>query len=183
VIDTRPWPQFREAHIDGALFAPAGKMFHSAAGSYVEPGGDIVLVAEEASVDAIVRDLVRIGLDDVTRYVTPEDFAEWAGRGGKTTSTPELSSTDLAARMREGDLFVLDVRRAVEHAGGAVPSALNIVHTRLPAHLDKLPRGKPIVVHCQSGFRSAMACAFLARAGYDVSNLAGGYAAWKASGA
>ena len=43
-----------------------------------------------------------------------------------------------------------------------------------------MPSGRPLVVHCQTGYRSAIAASILARHGItDVRDLAGGYEAWQ----
>ncbi|MFM7260387.1 MAG: rhodanese-like domain-containing protein [bacterium] len=75
--------------------------------------------------------------------------------------------------------FVLDVRRRVEFAQGNIAGACNIAHTRLLGKLAEIPRDRPILVHCQLGGRSARAAALLAKHGHRVTNLAGGFAAWK----
>jgi hydroxyacylglutathione hydrolase len=49
--------------------------------------------------------------------------------------------------------------------------------------IDELPRDKPLVVHCQSGARSAIAASVLRAKGMtNVVNLTGGFAAWEAGG-
>jgi hydroxyacylglutathione hydrolase len=75
-------------------------------------------------------------------------------------------------------LSVLDVRRASEFAGGHLEGAANIAHTRLLSRLAELPRDRALLVHCQGGVRSARACALLERHGFQVTNMAGGYAAY-----
>ena len=43
---------------------------------------------------------------------------------------------------------------------------------------------RPVAVHCKGGYRSAIACSLIQRAGFDhVMNLIGGYDAWRACGA
>jgi hydroxyacylglutathione hydrolase len=49
----------------------------------------------------------------------------------------------------------------------------------LGARPDEVPTGKPIVVHCASGWRSSVAASWLRARGFDnVSDLAGGYQQW-----
>jgi len=46
-----------------------------------------------------------------------------------------------------------------------------------------VPRDKPVVVICGSGYRGSIAASFLQREGYEeVSNVLGGMSAWKAAG-
>jgi rhodanese-related sulfurtransferase len=49
--------------------------------------------------------------------------------------------------------------------------------------LGDLDRSKPVVVHCKGGYRSAIACSLIQRAGFEnVTNLIGGLDAWQATG-
>ena len=80
-----------------------------------------------------------------------------------------------AVRDREDGAAVLDVRRASEYAAGHVPDAANVAHTRLADRLDEVPSGDPLYVHCQSGVRSAVASALLAREGHDVRYVNDGF--------
>ncbi len=41
--------------------------------------------------------------------------------------------------------------------------------------VKKLPKDKPVYVHCFSGMRSYIACRLLTGNGYDTYNLAGGF--------
>lgn len=54
---------------------------------------------------------------------------------------------------------VLDVRSAKEYAQGHIKNAINIPHTQVEEHLDKLKtfKDKTIVVHCRSGYRAGKA--------------------------
>ena len=95
----------------------------------------------------------------------------------------EISASEAAALVADRRVNVLDVRRATEFAGGHVPGAINIAHTRLAARTGDVPRDRPLIVNCQGGTRSARATALLQRAGYDVMNLKGGFSAWEKSNA
>jgi hydroxyacylglutathione hydrolase len=182
VLDTRSWGQFREGHVPGALHTPWGSAFAIVAGSYVAEGSAICVIAEKAIVDEVVRRLVRIGLDRVESYATPEAISAAAARGLRVEKTGEIDSVELRRRREAGGVFVLDVRRGDEFAAGRVPGATNVPHTRLAARLKDVPRDRSIVVHCQGGTRSAFATALLQREGYDAVNLAGGFGAWQKAG-
>ena len=75
----------------------------------------------------------------------------------------------------------LDVRTEEEHDHLAFPFALHIPIHELPDRLDEIPRDKFIITMCLTGFRAAMAYAFLRTQGFDeikalkgrLDNLAG----------
>ena len=62
---------------------------------------------------------------------------------------------------------MLDVRTAAEWSAGHLPGAVNIPLGELPSRVGELPRGRPLVVHCQAGGRAAIAASLLQRAGRD----------------
>lgn len=183
VIDTRPWADFRAGHLPGSLFAPQDNMFHPVVGSYVKENEPIYLLAPESKIDGLVRDLVRIGLDNIQGWISPESLREYAGAGGKLAASKEIDVGAARDRMASGGVFMLDVRRADEFAAGHLPKAMHAAYPRLPERLAELPKGTPILVNCRSGGRSARAVAYLQRLGYDATNIAGGFLAWEKSGA
>jgi hydroxyacylglutathione hydrolase len=178
VIDTRDWAAFRDAHVAGSLFCPLTKQFNSDAGSFVTEDEDIVLLVDPARVDEAVRDLVRIGLDRVVGFFDAARFGELAAAGATIAKTREIAASDTDSEISTRAPFVLDVRRATEHAAGNIAGALNIAHTRLLGKLAEVPKERELLVHCQAGLRSARACALLERHGYTVTNMGGGFGAY-----
>jgi rhodanese-related sulfurtransferase len=92
---------------------------------------------------------------------------------------------DLDARAAErlfaaGGLHVLDVRTPQEVAAGKLPGALHIPIQELEERVRELPKdGRPTLVYCAAGSRSAAACEFLSTQGFSgLHNLAGGISAW-----
>lgn len=70
---------------------------------------------------------------------------------------------------------LVDVREASEVAAGTIPGAINIPLAEIPFRLRELDPGRPVVLLCRSGARSAQAARFLVAQGFtDVINLHGG---------
>lgn len=178
ILDTRPWAQFRENHIAGALWAPLSNYFPNAAGSYLEPGTPFYLIVAENRLKEAVTDLIRIGLDDVAGYATPETLAQYQAAGGRVA---QIASLPIAKLNSEGgkNALLLDVRGAAEFEAGHLRNAVNIAYTHLSKRLAELPKEQPILVHCRTDNRSAIAAALLQRHGYNVTHLGGGFAAWQ----
>ena len=175
VIDTRPdRSAFMASHLPGSLYAPLGSSFSTVVGSYVtDPATPLVLVAPAERVGEAVRQLVRIGLDQIVATASYETLAAYSQAGGETATIPEVHFE--AVRDRADAAVVVDVRRQAEVEAGHVPDALWVPHTRLAARLDAIPAGQPLLVHCQSGVRAAVASAFLAAQGYDVTYVNDGF--------
>jgi rhodanese-related sulfurtransferase len=89
----------------------------------------------------------------------------------------------LAEQLRDADPpLVVDVRTEREWRQARIDDSLNIPLGELANRLDELPRERPIVVHCGSGYRSSIAASILRRAGVsDLSDMVGGLEAWTAS--
>lgn len=93
----------------------------------------------------------------------------------------DLSPADAAAAVANGG-WLLDVRGDDEWDAGHAAAAVHIALAELADHLHEVPRDRTIVCVCRSGGRSARAAEFLADAGHDTRNLAGGMEAWVAAG-
>jgi hydroxyacylglutathione hydrolase len=77
---------------------------------------------------------------------------------------------------------VLDVRTRREWEEGRIDGSLNIPLGRLAERLAEVPRHRPVVVQCATGYRSSIAASLLRRHGFDeIADLVGGMAAWEAS--
>ena len=74
---------------------------------------------------------------------------------------------------------MLDVRTTAEYAAGHLPNATHIHAGRLLVNLERIPRDRPVVVHCQAGARSAAAISVLRANGFEnVLDLGMGYEGW-----
>jgi len=110
----------------------------------------------------------------------------------------DVTGEELARRLGENGLVVLDVRSAAEFSGeagypcdprqGHIPGARNVDLQELLAAGDVAviralvgaPEGSEVIAYCHSGSRSAMASEVLRRAGYDARNYVGSWHDWAA---
>lgn len=92
----------------------------------------------------------------------------------------DASTKEGVALVASGNVRVVDVRTRQEMAAGIIPGALLIPIDELEARMKEIPRDdRGTLVYCASGGRSAAACEFLSRAGWNgVVNLQGGFSAW-----
>ena len=92
----------------------------------------------------------------------------------------------LAAQLKQllaahEQFFLLDVRHSYEHEVNHIPNSILIPLPELSERIAELEQYKdtPIIVYCQAGVRSAMACKFLAAHGFkQLVNLTDGMQAW-----
>ncbi|HMK30509.1 MAG TPA: rhodanese-like domain-containing protein, partial [Terriglobales bacterium] len=79
-------------------------------------------------------------------------------------------------------LHLLDVRREGEWKAGHIEGADWLPLDDFRDSSLSVNRNAPIAVHCKSGYRSAIACSLLQRAGFtNVRNVLGGFDAWQAA--
>jgi rhodanese-related sulfurtransferase len=91
------------------------------------------------------------------------------------------SAADVAAALNRGDM-VIDVRTADEYASGHIPGSVFMPLFAVPLRLSELDRRRDVYVVCESGARGQQASRYLDERGYQVRNLDGGMASWRASG-
>ncbi len=96
--------------------------------------------------------------------------------------TLTMSQKELMVRTKsEMNTFVLDVRSPKEYDSGHIPGAVNINHTELSNHLEKLRgyKDKDVVVYCERGVRAKKAQGILRATGFShVYHLKGDMARW-----
>ncbi|WP_341835253.1 MBL fold metallo-hydrolase [Chitinophaga pollutisoli] len=165
VIDTRPENIFKEGHIPGSINLMEGGKFETWLGSIVAPEECYVLLAADTvRLDDLLRRTAKIGYES---FIAGTGIAQ-----GGTAVTPAL---DVEAFRKNPEQFtIVDVRNDSETAAGLLfPGAVAIPLHQLRERTAEIPTGKPIVVHCAGGYRSAagssiVAAAFPAATVYDL---------------
>jgi rhodanese-related sulfurtransferase len=100
-----------------------------------------------------------------------------------STGCKNIGSDTLNEKIKSSeDFFLLDVRTPKENAAQVIPGSHLIPLNELGYRTNELPKDKEIVVYCRVGNRSAYACAYLSRMGYNVKNLEGGIMIWNMAG-
>jgi hydroxyacylglutathione hydrolase len=186
VVDTRAASAFAARHIPGTISIPLNRSFTTWAGSILPYDRAFYLLVDDnvgERVDEAVRDLVMIGLDRIAGYFGVDALAAWDQAGHSLGTTAQIDARTLAPMVSRGEVQVIDVRGASEWDAGHLPGVPNIPLAMLRARLREIPSDRPLVVHCQSGTRSAIAASVLRAAGMErVMNLTGGFAAWRDAG-
>lgn len=92
----------------------------------------------------------------------------------------DIQAQQAIEMLARGNVHIVDVRTAQETRLGIIPGAKLIPVDELETRLRELPKdGKPKLIYCAAGGRSAAACEFLSRQGFEeLYNLEGGFSAW-----
>jgi rhodanese-related sulfurtransferase len=104
-----------------------------------------------------------------------------AAQGASPPLPPKIGYDELAARLadRASAPLLLDVRTAEEYRSGHIPGAILAPYDELEKSFREADKGRPIVVYCRSGRRSAIAIKTLAGMGYSNLSDFGGIAEWR----
>jgi hydroxyacylglutathione hydrolase len=180
LLDTRDGARFEGAHVKGSVNVGLSGSYATWCGTLLDPNRPIVLIAEPGrEVEAATR-LGRIAFDTVAGYLTG-GMQALGDRPELVARIERITAGSLAEQLAGSEPpLVIDVRAPGEWQEQRIEVALNIPLSRLPEQLASLPRDESIVVHCASGYRSAIAASLLQRDGFTrVGDLVGGLPAWQ----
>ena len=152
--------------------------------------------------DEVRQALFRLGFDNVYGYLEG-GFPSWYLHAGQINSINLWSVHQLKEKLEklkekweippenggklkensEEDFFLLDVRKIDDRRKGYIKGSHHIYVGELPGKMDEVPRDRPVVVYCDSGYKSTIACSYLKKNGYtELSTVLGSMTAWKKAG-
>ena len=179
LLDTREPAWFEEGHLKGSVNVGLSGSYATWCGTVLEPERPIVLIAEPGREAEGAMRLGRIAFDTVAGY--------FAGGMQVLSDRPELierieriTARDLAERLAGArPPLLIDVRAPGEWREQRIDAAVNIPLSRFAERMTTLPRDESLVVHCATGYRSAIAASLLQRDGFgELADLIGGIGAW-----
>lgn len=103
---------------------------------------------------------------------------------GERDGVEVIDRAELAARLRRGEVLVLDVRPAAEYAAGHIVGARSVPIDELRRHLRALPQDAAVVAYCRGPYcvYADDAVRELKRKGFDARRLTDGFPEWKRAG-
>jgi ArsR family transcriptional regulator len=135
-----------------------------------------------------LTDAKTLALMDLLRIVAERNLAQveriLRGLSGGQDAPEPVSRADLAVRLAEGSVTVLDVRPADEYAAGHIPGALNMTLTEIERIVPTLDRAADIVAYCRGPYciYAHQAVAALRKHGFNARRLDGGLPEWREDG-
>lgn len=102
---------------------------------------------------------------------------------GDRSKLRTMTRDDLRARLRDGDVVVLDVRPEAEFAAGHIRGAVSIPITDLKSRLGDIPEGADVVAYCRGPYcvYADEAVRLLAKKGLAAARLEDGFPEWAAA--
>ena len=137
---------------------------------------DVIATAARGGLRA--DDLVDLDLTYAPPFGSAKDPVMMLGMIADNVLSGRLHQHDPAEPLDPATTLVLDVRNPDEWAAGHVDGALLVPQPEVAAAIDTITQaaaGRPIAVHCASGFRSYLAHRTLAGAGIVSANVSGGF--------
>jgi len=103
---------------------------------------------------------------------------------GDRSRLDAVTREELARRLRDGDVVVLDVRPEPEFAAGHISGAVSLPIGELTRRLRDLPRDRVVVAYCRGPYcvYADDAVRALRRRGYRAARLEDGYPEWAHAG-
>ena len=147
IIDSRPQQQFKKKHLKNSFNLMNDTKFETWLGSIINPGEPFYLAAEsESGLNELIERTAKIGYEKQIALAFVIDF-------GNT----EMKTFDSALlKNNEDDFTIIDIRNETEvKANKIFASSLHIPLHELRERTNEIPLHKPIVVHCEGGYRSA----------------------------
>lgn len=135
-----------------------------------------------------LSDAKTLRLMDLLRVVAERNLAQveriLRGFSDGADAPEPVSRDDLAARLTEGSVTILDVRPADEFAMGHIPGARNVSLAELERIAATLDPGTEIVAYCRGPYciYAHQAVAALRKQGFNARRLDGGLPEWREDG-
>jgi hydroxyacylglutathione hydrolase len=180
LLDCRDAVSFETGHLKGSTNVGLKGSYATWAGTVLDGKRDIVLIADVGTEREAALRLGRIGYDKVVGYLDggPKRFSELSE---PLIQIARVTATELAEKLiSKQPPLILDVRTDSEVADSQIHEGLHIPLNQLHARLAEVPMDQDLVVHCRSGYRSAIAASLLAQQGATrIADLVGGILAWQ----
>ncbi len=175
VFDLRSAAEFVAGHVPASISVPIRKMYSTYVGWFVDfTKPTYLVVPDDADIEQILKDLRAIGVDDIPGYLPASAL------GDNLVQLPTATVKDLSAALADRSAVILDMRNLTEYEEIHLPGALHIPLGYLPRHLDEIPRDKPIIAHCATGYRSQVGTSLLRRFGFtNVATLVDPQGTWR----
>jgi hydroxyacylglutathione hydrolase len=181
-LDVRSCEDFAAGHVPGSINIALSGQFASWAGTVLGLAAHPVLIAdnEQQIEEARVR-LARVGMEALDGYLLG-GVSGWRQAGLPVAVVSQVTVQELHARLKCGDVQVLDVRREPEWNAAHIENANWWPLDNFKVSPPEIDHGVALAVHCKGGYRSMIAASLLQRAGFNnVINVEGGFDAWQES--
>jgi hydroxyacylglutathione hydrolase len=162
LVDVRTDQQFDDAHVPGSICIP---MLHAGFGSRLawlaDREQDVVFIGrDDADGHAAAELAVAVGIRRLGGFLGG-GMTSWRQEPRPVERIERLPLDDLAERLEQGEMQVLDVRERAEYERAHIPDSLFTPWHDIDGLPDGLDADREVAVICGSGERSAVAASLL----------------------
>ena len=174
VLDVRSKEEYENSHVPRSIFIGLDGGFAPWVGELiVDVKTPILLVCNESKIEEAVTRLSRVGFDNTLGYITIE---KWKENGKEIDSINSISAVETVKRLENKSSILIDVRKENEYKSQHVVNAHNYQLSSINNYLPKFDEKNDYYIHCQSGYRSMIACSILKSRGiHNITNVIGGF--------
>ncbi|PSL45850.1 hydroxyacylglutathione hydrolase [Salsuginibacillus halophilus] len=181
VLDARMPEPFSNGFAPGSINIPYVRIFTEWAGWMLDYERPIYVIAPEANIAGVVKELRSIGLDQVAGTFNEQVLTNFESSERNLLTYTTVHAPDVADEIQNGTLQPVDVRRSSEWEDGRVPGAVHEFLGDIDEWKSEHNEDEPLVLYCRTGKRSAIGASILRNEGFtNVRNMDGGFMAWKA---
>jgi rhodanese-related sulfurtransferase/DNA-binding transcriptional ArsR family regulator len=125
-----------------------------------------------------------VTLRAVARGLVPEVGIAAAAYLGRSDEPEPITREALWARVRTGEVTVLDLRPGTEYEAGHIPGAVSVPLDELPARLAEMPIAREIVAYCRGPYcvMAPQGVDLLRAHGLSARRLEDGLPEWRLAG-
>jgi len=174
VLDVRSKEEYENSHIPRSIFIGLDGGFAPWVGELIiDVKTPILLVCNDSQIEEAVTRLSRVGFDNTLGYITIE---KWKENGKEIDSINSISAIETVKRLENKSSILIDVRKENEYKSQHVVNAHNYQLSSINNYLPKFEEKNDYYIHCQSGYRSMIACSILKSRGiHNITNVIGGF--------
>ena len=174
VLDVRSKEEYENSHVPRSIFIGLDGGFAPWVGELIiDVQTPILLVCNESQIEEAVTRLSRVGFDNTLGYITIE---KWKENGKEIDSINSISAVETVKRLENKSSILIDVRKENEYKSQHVVNAHNYQLSSINNYLPKFDEKNDYYIHCQSGYRSMIACSILKSRGiHNITNVIGGF--------
>lgn len=183
VLDTRDPQVFAKGFVPNSINIGIDGQFAPWVGAMIpDIKQEILLVTEEGREEEVITRLARVGYDYTIGYLKG-GFNAWKDSGREYDQIESISAEELAGKMKQQQVPILDVRKKSEYQSEHIQDAENAPLDFINDSMTMLDKNKTYYVHCAGGYRSMIFNSILRARGYDkLVDVKGGFKAIKESG-
>jgi glyoxylase-like metal-dependent hydrolase (beta-lactamase superfamily II)/rhodanese-related sulfurtransferase len=178
ILDTRKPEVFSQSFIPNAINIGIDGSFAPWVGTLIPDVKQLILlVTDKGREEEVVTRLARVGYDYAIGYLDG-GLDAWQKAGKETDRIESIPATELAERLKQSPLEVVDVRKPTEYETGHMENASNVPLDYINDHMAELNKKSELYLYCAGGYRSMITASILKARGFEkLVNVEGGFKA------